>query len=216
MKRGSPTAVTATIFTAFSALALAACDGRKAPEPEPTPTGSERSIFQPEYQVETGPEPEKMGSLETVVRFPDGTELSEAALAELASVIASPQAEAGRPIILRGHSDAGGSDEANLRASQSRAESVRDWMVENGISEDRITIIAFGEQNPVQPNALPDGSPNEEGRAANRRVEIVVLGDDEEASDQETAAGEEAEGEPTLIEALTSPTPTPAESRTTD
>jgi OOP family OmpA-OmpF porin len=42
------------------------------------------------------------------------------------------------------------------------------------VAEDRIEIVAFGEQNPVAPNALPDGTPNDEGRAKNRRVEIRV------------------------------------------
>ena len=66
----------------------------------------------------------------------------------------------GGEIILRGHSDSGGSDDGNLRASQARAEAVRDWLVDNGIDSERITVIAFGEQNPAAPNALPDGSPN--------------------------------------------------------
>ena len=79
-----------------------------------------------------------------------------------------------------------------MRASQERAEAVRDWMIENGIADERITIIAFGEQNPAAPNALPDGSPNEEGRAANRRVEIEV-------ATSEPAPPEKA---PTLAESL--------------
>ena len=91
-----------------------------------------------------------------------------------------------------GHSDSGGSDEVNIRASLERAEAVRDWMVANGVAEERITLVAFGEQNPAAPNALPDGSPNEEGRAANRRVEIVVASD----------GPPEPEREPTLAETL--------------
>ncbi len=46
---------------------------------------------------------------------------------------------------------------------------------ERGIAETRIEVIALGEQNPIEPNALPDGAPNEAGRAANRRVELSVL-----------------------------------------
>ncbi len=184
---------------------LSACDRRDNPEPEPVPTEGQRSIFQPEYQVEAEPEvePDRMAALETMIRFPEGAELNEGARAELATIIEAPQVEAGHPIVLRGHSDAGGSDEANMRASRARAEAVRDWMVENGIAEERITIIAFGEQNPIEPNALPDGSPNEEGRAANRRVEIFVRGE----RDREEAPP--SESEPTLIEELTSSTPRP-------
>ena len=37
-----------------------------------------------------------------------------------------------------------------------------------------VEVIAFGAQNPNEPNALPDGSPNALGRAANRRVEVLA------------------------------------------
>jgi OOP family OmpA-OmpF porin len=61
-----------------------------------------------------------------------------------------------------------------LRAGLERAEAVRDWLIEMGVAEDRSEVLTFGEQNPIEPNALPDGTPNEEGRAANRRVEILI------------------------------------------
>ena len=59
--------------------------------------------------------------------------------------------------------------------SEERAQAVADWLMEQGLEEDQIRIIAFGAQNPVQPNLLPNGEPNERGRAANRRVEITIL-----------------------------------------
>lgn len=158
----------------FAVLALAACEQEGRQEPVESSDGEARSIFRPEFQVEPIEELTTPSPLETQILFPEGTALTEEALAELATVIVSPQVTEGGAIVLRGHSDAGGSDEANMRASQERASAVRDWLRDNGVSEDRITIIAFGEQNPVQPNALPDGTPNEEGRAANRRVEIEV------------------------------------------
>lgn len=71
---------------------------------------------------------------------------------------------------------------------------MRDFLVENGVEEERIEIVAFGEQNPVEPNALSDGSPNEEGRAANRRVEVTI---ETEAFDADEARA------PTLIETIT-------------
>jgi len=81
---------------------------------------------------------------------------------------------AGGPIIVGGHSDAAGSDAVNLRASTARAEAVAEWLVGMGVAQDRIIVIAFGEQNPVEPNAKPDGTPNEAGREANRRVDVTV------------------------------------------
>ncbi len=104
----------------------------------------------------------------------EGDEFDEAALDVLREVAASPQLAAGGAITLRGHSDAGGSDSANMRVSRGRAEQVRDWLIEEEVSDERITIIAFGEQNPLRPNANPDGTANDAGRAANRRVEIEV------------------------------------------
>lgn len=167
---------TITAMIATGTLALAACNNdAPAPDPTPTPTGGETpvSILRPD--VEQPPQVDEMMKLETRISFADGgSELSEEALAELATVRQSPQLAEGGPIELRGHSDAGGSDDANMRASTARAEAVKDWLVEMGVAEDRITIIAFGEQNPVEPNALPDGTPNEKGRAANRRVDVTV------------------------------------------
>ena len=72
-------------------------------------------------------------------------------------------------------------------------------LIENGIDEERITIIAFGEQNPLAPNANPDGTPNERNRAANRRVEVHVAlpGASEEAAPEEIE-----QPEPTIAENL--------------
>ena len=183
-----------TLGLSAALLALTACDRGSGNEQCGAETGEPKSIFRPEFQVEPIEALQESGKLETRVLFADGVELTEEARAELATVIASPQVSKGGRITLRGHSDSGGSDEANVRASQERAEAVRDWMVENGVAEERITVIAFGEQNPAEPNALPDGTPNEEGRAANRRVEIEVA----------APAGEGAEKAPTLAETLAS------------
>ncbi|QYJ07207.1 OmpA family protein [Qipengyuania flava] len=181
-----------TLATLALPLALAACDRETAAPPPSGEEGETRSIFRPEFQVEPIEALQSTASLETRILFPEGSELTEQALAELATVVASPQARAGGPITLAGHSDSGGSDEVNMRASLERAEAVRDWMIANGVGEERITLIAFGEQNPAAPNALPDGTPNEEGRAANRRVEITVGSD----------APAQEEREPTLAETL--------------
>lgn len=178
-------------------LALTGCERTPPaddPAPSPTPTpqiAATQSIFSPEAGVTPVPQP--LEPLRTTVTFEDGAELSQAAMAELATVLESRQVEAGGAIVLGGHTDSGGSDAVNLRASQARAEAVRDWLVEQGVDAARITVIAFGEQNPARPNALPDGSPNEAGRAANRRVEILVEVDRESDAEDEAPPSEEAE-----------------------
>lgn len=186
-----------------ASILLAACSRGDEPEPEATPTEGPRSIFQDDAaQTGEGGAPVVLRPLETTISFADGTsDLTEAARAELATIIDSPQMNAGGPIVLRGHTDSAGSDEETLEASRQKAEAIRDFLVENGIAEDRITIIAFGEQNPIAPNAMPDGSPNEEGRATNRRVELTI------------ETGRETERRQTLIETLTQPTPAPTQQK---
>lgn len=162
--------------------ALAACDS-SAPPPErsPTPTpvaapsapGTPVSILRDD--IDMAREPAPLAPLTATIGFPDGgSALDAAATDELEGLLDSPQMQGGGAITLRGHSDSTGDDAANLRVSQKRAEAVQNWLVGKGVAADRITLIAMGEQNPAEPNALPDGSPNEAGRAANRRVELTV------------------------------------------
>lgn len=70
-------------------------------------------------------------------------------------------------IEVAGHTDSVGTDEHNMTLSQSRAEIVRDYLVGKGISADRISAKGYGESSPVADNAT------EEGRAKNRRVELI-------------------------------------------
>ncbi len=71
-------------------------------------------------------------------------------------------------ILVQGYTDSQGSESFNMALSQHRAEAVRTYLVSHGIASDRVTAQGFGPANPVADNASP------EGRADNRRVEIVV------------------------------------------
>lgn len=158
------------------------------------PAGAETpaSIIRPEVMAEQAKPP--LEPLEITVPFAQGgSELSDDAIRVLGDVLASDQLAKGWSIVLRGHTDSVGHDEANLRASRRRAEAVAEWLVENGVGEDRIAIIALGEQRPVAPNALPDGRPDEQGRARNRRVTISIApaspdGAEDAPAEQEPAA----------------------------
>ncbi|WP_390584242.1 OmpA family protein [Erythrobacter sp. MTPC3] len=190
-------------ITVAACAALAACGGREdanLPADDTVDTAATPSpdapvsIIRPDVEQPETPE-EPLKELRLTVSFPDGgSDLDDAAISTLQELLASEQAALGLPITLRAHSDAGGRDEVNMRASRSRGDSVAAWLVENGIAEDRLEIIAFGEQNPVEPNALPDGEPNEAGRAANRRVEIYVptlsLGDSSEDEPESAEASD--------------------------
>jgi outer membrane protein OmpA-like peptidoglycan-associated protein len=78
-------------------------------------------------------------------------------------------------IEIEGHTDAVGTDEYNLKLSEDRAESVRYFIVQSGIAENRILgTRGFGEVRPVATNDTP------EGRQMNRRVEIVIADADQQ------------------------------------
>lgn len=76
---------------------------------------------------------------------------------------------------IEGYTDAKGSDAYNQRLSERRAAAVKDWLVNGGgLRNVAFTTKGFGAQNPVAPNKKPDGSDDPEGRAKNRRVEIIL------------------------------------------
>jgi len=78
-------------------------------------------------------------------------------------------------VLIEGYTDSKGSDSYNLKLSQNRAASVKDWLVKKGgVGNKKITTKGWGEAKPVAPNENEDGSDNPEGRQKNRRVEITV------------------------------------------
>jgi OOP family OmpA-OmpF porin len=182
--RGQANTYSAVLLLAPALLMLNACGEQEAENPvaEPDAEAPEAqptaSIFGPEAEL---PEPEGDGEiapslpLKLTIGFPDGgADLDADAIAALDAALPPIKAQKTAKITLGAHSDAGGDDAGNLASSEKRGLAVAKWLIDNGVDEAQIEVIAFGEQNPLQPNALPDGSPNELGRAANRRVELVV------------------------------------------
>ena len=74
---------------------------------------------------------------------------------------------------IEGHTDAKGSDAYNQKLSVRRADAVKHWFESHGLHE-HFSTAGFGAKQPIAPNTKPDGSDDPEGRAKNRRVEIVV------------------------------------------
>jgi outer membrane protein OmpA-like peptidoglycan-associated protein len=79
----------------------------------------------------------------------------------------------GKPARIEGHTDAKGSDTYNLKLSEARASSVREWLAGRGVVPATTPIKGFGKSKPVAPNATVDGKDDPQGRQKNRRVEVV-------------------------------------------
>lgn len=89
-------------------------------------------------------------------------------LAKLSGIIL---AHSGLELAIEGHTDNVGSDELNQKLSEKRAETVRAYLIQQGLAEASVTSRGLGETSPVVDNSTA------EGRQRNRRVEIVVSGE---------------------------------------
>src|SRR5215510_7620830 len=89
-------------------------------------------------------------------------------LAKVAGILLSHR---GLKLQVEGHTDSVGSADYNQRLSENRADSVRTYLVEQGIAPTAIGTTGFGETMPVASNDTPAG------RQQNRRVELIVSGE---------------------------------------
>src|SRR5262249_33322944 len=97
--------------------------------------------------------------------------------ADAEETLAAPAPEiaklGGKPSRLEGHTHAKGSDAHNLRVSEARAGTVREWLAGHGVVPAATPIKGFGKTRPVAPNTTADGKDDPQGRQKNRRVEVV-------------------------------------------
>lgn len=92
---------------------------------------------------------------------------SEPTLARAAALL---KQKSGFAVEVQGHTDNVGGDEPNLKLSQARAASVRQWLVGHGVDPGRLVSQGYGRQRPVADNG------SDFGRARNRRVELARAG----------------------------------------
>jgi OOP family OmpA-OmpF porin len=84
----------------------------------------------------------------------------------------------GAKVKLEGHTDSKGTEEYNQKLSERRAEAVRQYLIrEDACEKAMISATGYGELRPIAPNTTKDGKDNPEGRAENRRVEILIISD---------------------------------------
>jgi outer membrane protein OmpA-like peptidoglycan-associated protein len=94
-------------------------------------------------------------------------------LLDVASVLNRSSASS-RAISIEGHTDAVGSDDVNMALSLRRARAVAGQLSIGGVAAERMSTRGFGKTVPRAPNTNVDGSDNPDGRALNRRVELVI------------------------------------------
>ncbi|MEE8410021.1 MAG: OmpA family protein, partial [Myxococcota bacterium] len=82
-------------------------------------------------------------------------------------------------IRIEGHTDDTGPDAFNLKLSQRRAESVRQYLTERGVAGERLEAVGFGEERSIASNR------SRAGREMNRRVEFVII-ERSDAKDQQS------------------------------
>ena len=98
----------------------------------------------------------------------DRSELSSAARARLDVVAVGLKNAPERVVLVEGYTDSTGTDAVNQPLSEARAAAVRDYLVSRGLPQAAISVRGFGASLPIATNVTV------EGRATNRRVEIVV------------------------------------------
>ncbi len=89
----------------------------------------------------------------------------------LAKVSGILQAYPGLKLQVEGYTDSVGSDMMNQKLSENRADAVKSFLIGQGVQPDNITSTGYGKSNPVADNGTS------QGRAQNRRVQLVVSGD---------------------------------------
>lgn len=78
-------------------------------------------------------------------------------------------------VAVEGHTDSKGNDAYNQRLSEARATAVRDYLISvRTVDGTKLNTKGFGELKPVAPNQTADGTDDTNGRARNRRVEVIL------------------------------------------
>jgi outer membrane protein OmpA-like peptidoglycan-associated protein len=96
------------------------------------------------------------------------SDLSQTARARLDTVAVALKGAPDKQIVIEGYTDDTGTDAVNLPLSEARAQEVRSYLISRGVPEGNIMAKGFGPTRPIASNKTV------EGRATNRRVEIVV------------------------------------------
>jgi len=157
------------IAVLFSAALLAACSGTDTKDEEEAAAAAAAAAAEAAASaaaVEQQAREEAAAAVGNVFYFEfDSSTLTAEAVSALDTHIAALQGNE-RNVRLEGHTDERGTREYNMALGERRANSVRDYMVANGIATYRIETVSYGEERPA---AYGSGEAN---WAQNRRVEL--------------------------------------------
>jgi uncharacterized repeat protein (TIGR01451 family) len=120
-------------------------------------------------QTPSTPGPRKLEVTENIQFEPAGSTLRPESYPVLDQVASLLQEDPRLRLRIVGHTDDVGDEAANLQLSEWRARAVKDYLVSRGIDPQRLETLGRGEYEPVASNLT------EAGRAANRRVEFIVI-----------------------------------------
>ena len=135
--------------------------------------GRDRVVNNFEISVDAVYDPDRpiQLSLADPVLFPTGAaSLGEQYRPLIVLAVELLDAEPSATLIIVGHTDDVGPDDRNLLLAQRRADAVARLILDQGIAPERLTVEGRGESAPIDTNSTP------EGRAANRRVDVAILG----------------------------------------
>jgi outer membrane protein OmpA-like peptidoglycan-associated protein len=131
------------------------------------------------YAPPTPPAAKVIDRLTVHVNFDfDKSKIRKADEADLKKAIDFVRKYPGTKIKVEGYTDSKGTKEYNQKLSERRAEAVRQYLIKEGpVEKAMISAKGYGESRHIAPNKTPDGKDNPEGRAENRRVEILIISD---------------------------------------
>ena len=145
------------------------CPARPRAEVKPEPTLEPKPVPPPAARV--------IDRLTIHVNFDfDKSNIRKTDDAELKKAIDFVRKYRGAKVELEGYTDGKGTEQYNQKLSERRAEAVRQYLIKEGaVDKARISARGYGKSRPIAPNKTKEGKDNPEGRAKNRRVEILII-----------------------------------------
>ncbi len=114
-------------------------------------------------------DPPRVFTLKNVFFETGKATLKQESFPALNELVDAMKVKPGLVIEIAGHTDNVGTPESNQKLSEDRANSVRNYLVQHGISAKRVTAKGYGETQPVATNETP------ESRQENRRTEVRII-----------------------------------------